>query len=48
MSILTDTDIKRLMDNGTLVIKHFNEERLTPIGYNLSIGNFYISGITEK
>jgi len=43
MSILTDTDIKRLLDKGTFAITPFNEERLTPIGYNLSIGNFYIS-----
>lgn len=43
MSLLTDTDIRRLLDSGGLVIKPFQEIRLTPIGYNLSIGDFYVS-----
>jgi len=43
MAILTDVDIRRLLDNGDLKIERFNEERLTPIGYNLSAGDFYLS-----
>ncbi len=43
MSVLTDVDIRGMLDNGNLKIKPFDENRLTPIGYNLSVGDFYLS-----
>jgi deoxycytidine triphosphate deaminase len=42
MSILTDTDLEPLIDSsGELVISPFNQECLTPVGYDLRIGKTY-------
>ena len=46
MSILTDTDLRDLMRKGSLTITDFDEERLTPIGYNLTVGDYYLSAST--
>ncbi len=35
--ILSDTDIKRLLDEGELVIEDFKEDNLTPNGYDLTV-----------
>ena len=43
MSLLTDVDIRQLHESGELKIEPFQEVRLTPADYNLSIGQYYIS-----
>ena len=42
MSILSDRDIKRSIDDSTLGIEPFIEKNLTPNGYDLSIDEVYI------
>ena len=42
MSILSDVDIKRFMENNELGIEPFIEKNLTPNGYDLSIDEIYI------
>ncbi|MCK4995881.1 MAG: dCTP deaminase [Thermoplasmatales archaeon] len=42
MSILSDIDIKRYMENNELGIEPFIEKNLTPNGYDLSIDEIYI------
>ncbi len=42
MSILSDIDIKRFMENDELGIEPFIEKNLTPNGYDLSIDEIYI------
>ncbi len=42
MSILSDLDIKRFMENNDLGIEPFVEKNLTPNGYDLSIDEIYI------
>ena len=42
MSILSDLDIKRFMENNELGIEPFIEKNLTPNGYDLSIDEIYI------
>jgi len=42
MSILSDVDIKKFMENNELSIEPFNEKNLTPNGYDLSIEEVYI------
>jgi len=43
MTILSDRDILRYMKEGLLVIEDFNEENLTPNGYDLTIDEVYLS-----
>ena len=47
MSILSDRDIKRLIDNSSLGIEPFIEKNLTPNGYDLSIEEVYIRKTEE-
>ncbi|KYK24458.1 hypothetical protein AYK24_06120 [Thermoplasmatales archaeon SG8-52-4] len=42
MSILSDRDIKRSIDDSSLGIEPFIEKNLTPNGYDLSIDEVYI------
>jgi len=42
MSILSDLDIKRLIEKNELGIEPFIEKNLTPNGYDLSIDEVYI------
>jgi dCTP deaminase len=42
MSILSDRDIKKSIDESTLGIEPFIEKNLTPNGYDLSIDEIYI------
>ena len=42
MSILSDLDIKKSMDNNDLGIEPFIEKNLTPNGYDLSIEEVFI------
>ena len=42
MTILSDTDIEKLIKNNELSIEPFNQENLTPNGYDLSIGEIYL------
>jgi len=42
MSILSDRDIKRSIDDDSLGIEPFIEKNLTPNGYDLSIDEIYI------
>ena len=42
MSILSDLDIKRFIENNELGIEPFIEKNLTPNGYDLSIDEIYI------
>ena len=42
MSILTDTDILRLKDRE-IIIEPFDSGSLTPVGYDLSVGDFVVS-----
>ncbi|MFP4141725.1 MAG: dCTP deaminase [Thermoplasmata archaeon] len=37
MMVLSDSQIKRLMDEGELEIKDFKEDNLTPNGYDLTV-----------
>jgi len=42
VSVLSDVDIKRYMEEGELDIEPFYEKSLTPNGYDLSIEEIYI------
>lgn len=42
MSVLSDVDIKKYIENGELGIEPFQEKNLTPNGYDLSIEEIYI------
>lgn len=42
MTILSDLDIERLIENNELIIEPFNRKNLTPNGYDLSISEIYI------
>ena len=42
MTILSDKDIEKLINNNELGIKPFNQKNLTPNGYDLSIDEIYI------
>jgi dCTP deaminase len=42
MSILSDRDIKKSIENSSLGIEPFIEKNLTPNGYDLSIDEIYI------
>ena len=42
MSVLSDRDIKTLLENNDLAIDPFNEHHLTPNGYDLSIDEIFI------
>ena len=42
MSLLTDTDIRHLL-NREIIIDPFTEDNLTPVGYDLSVGDFVYS-----
>jgi dCTP deaminase len=47
MSILSDRDIKKSIDDSTLGIEPFIEKNLTPNGYDLSIDEVYIRKTDE-
>ena len=47
MSILSDIDIKELMEKSELGIEPFIEKNLTPNGYDLSIDEVYIKKSDE-
>lgn len=47
MSILSDIDIKKYMQNQELGIEPFIEKNLTPNGYDLSIEEIYIKKTDE-
>lgn len=47
MSILSDVDIKKYMENNELSIEPFNEKNLTPNGYDLSVDEVYIRKTDE-
>ncbi len=54
MSILTDTDIRRILcveegqwDDKKLLIKPFDEKCLTPISYDLRVGCFYKTYVSQ-
>lgn len=47
MSILSDRDIKRSIDDDSLGIEPFIEKNLTPNGYDLSIDEIYIRKTDE-
>jgi dCTP deaminase len=42
MSVLSDTDIKDFINNNKLSVEPFNENNLTPNGYDLTIDEVYI------
>ena len=42
MTILSDMDIKNLIEKNNLSIEPFNEKNLTPNGYDLSIDEIFI------
>jgi dCTP deaminase len=42
MSVLSDVDIKKAIENNELAIDPFNPKNLTPNGYDLSIDEIYI------
>jgi len=48
MSILTDVDIRDLLDKKRLLIEPFCENCLTPIGYDLRVGRTYKSASATK
>jgi dCTP deaminase len=48
MTILSDNDIKQYMKEGKLYIEPFNEENLTPNGYDLTIEEIFIPELDEK
>jgi deoxycytidine triphosphate deaminase len=41
--MLSDTDIKKLILKNEIIITHFNEKNLTPLGYNLTPTEFILS-----
>jgi dCTP deaminase len=47
LSILSDTDIKKYIENNELGIEPFIEKNLTPNGYDLSIDEVYIRKTDE-
>jgi len=47
LSILSDVDIKKYMENQNLGIEPFVEKNLTPNGYDLSIDEIYIKKSDE-
>jgi deoxycytidine triphosphate deaminase len=55
MSILTDTDLKRILcydeaqwnDNKTLLIQDGSDDCITPMGYDLRVGGFYKTFIAK-
>lgn len=54
MSILTDTDLRRIictneaeLTDEKLLIQHFDEDCLTPMGYDLRVGCFYTKYATQ-
>ena len=55
MSLLTDTDLKKLictdrewLDENTLHIYPYEEECMTPVGYDVRVGNQYVSSIDAR
>jgi dCTP deaminase len=48
MGVLSDKDIKEYMKKGKLYIEPFNEENLTPNGYDLTIEEILIPELDEK
>ncbi len=40
--VLSDTQVKKLMEEGELVIKNFKEENLTPNGYDLTVDEIVV------
>jgi dCTP deaminase len=47
MTILSDLDIKRLLDKKDLGIEPFEDKNLTPNGYDLSIDEIFIKKTNE-
>mgnify|MGYP001598013855 CR=1 FL=1 len=43
MSLLTDTDILKYKANGEIIIEPFDENNLTPVGYDLTVGSILLS-----
>jgi dCTP deaminase len=41
--LLTDTDIAKLMKSGEIKFTHFEEQCLTPVGYDLRVGEYGVS-----
>jgi len=39
---LSDTDIKKAVEDGYIVLEPFNEERLQPVSYDILLGNKFI------
>ncbi len=39
---LSDTDIKKAVKNGEIVIKPFNEKQLQPASYDITLGNKFV------
>ena len=48
MTVLSDKDILRFMDEGLLVIEEFAEKNLTPNGYDLTIDEVYLSSLGTR
>lgn len=48
MGILSDKDIKECIKEGKLYIEPFEEENLTPNGYDLTVEEFFIPELKEK
>ncbi|HDM67278.1 MAG TPA: dCTP deaminase, partial [Thermoplasmatales archaeon] len=48
MSVLSDVDIKRFIEKGELGIEPFEENSLTPNGYDLSVEEIYIEKDDSK
>jgi deoxycytidine triphosphate deaminase len=40
---MSDTDIRKAMENGEIKIVQFDDNKLTPVGYNLSFSRFIVS-----
>jgi dCTP deaminase len=47
MGILSDKDIKSYIKEGKLSIEPFSEDNLTPNGYDLTIEEVFIPGVSE-
>lgn len=48
MAVLSDTDILEMLANGTLKIEGFNENNLTPNGYDVTIEELWIPSIDRR
>jgi len=48
MTNLSDTELMKEMENGSLEIKPFKKENLTPNGIDLTIGEIFIPELTRK